>query len=507
MKNSLENLLGLSPEENPSDIIELGNLATPNDWFAEKFPAIAQQYGEAVLIKSNREVQRVAEISEDFFSALLGEKGKPAAPAVYLSEERRFYSYDPAVGIYLERDKPQLAQELSKIMRKCADECESHVDMKSLEFALSQTKRLNNVLERAKASLRVPYDFFANDLTEFVACKNGMLRLQDRTLLPFNPSYRRRNKLGVDFVPDADCPIFKESVLRSALTNQDFDLFQRFFGLVLLGTNIAQVLVLLIGKGGDGKGVCIRVINGILGHGNVASLRTKLLGSRFEMGGFLGRTLLYGADVPPDFLNNESSQMLKSLTGGDPMTLELKGSNARPEITAQYNVVVTSNSDLRVRLDRDIEAWRRRLRIIRFTKPNFSNPIADLSEQILKTEASGVLNFMLDGLDRFRADGFVLKTTPEQQADVDRLLLSSQSHVCFLNEHIKQEPSRNLLLRLCFERYWQFCVERSWTPLAHAEFAKVMAAAVQSSFDLALRHDIPDHNGKEQRGWKGIAFK
>jgi len=38
--------------------------------------------------------------------------------------------------------------------------------------------------------------------------------------------------------------------------------------------------------------------------------------------------------------------MLKSLTGGDSMTVELKNGRERPEIIGNFNVIITSNSRL-----------------------------------------------------------------------------------------------------------------------------------------------------------------
>src|SRR3989442_5933080 len=141
---------------------------------------------------------------------------------------------------------------------------------------------------------------------------------------------------------------------------------------------------------------------------NLASLRPQLLGARFELGRFLGKTLVYGADVPEDFLNQRGASVLKSLTGYDPVTLEFKNSNESPFIICKFNVIVTCNSRLTVHLEGDTEAWRRRLVIVEYDKPKPKQVIADLDRQILSTEGSGVLNWMIEGLDRIRADGWQL---------------------------------------------------------------------------------------------------
>ena len=76
--------------------------------------------------------------------------------------------------------------------------------------------------------------------------------------------------------------------------------------------------------------------------------------------------------------------------------------NLRPSFVAS-NVLLTCNSRLTVHLEGDTEAWRRRLVPIEYCKPKPENVIVDLDKEILATEASGVLNWMLEGLDKLPA--------------------------------------------------------------------------------------------------------
>src|SRR5205823_10071379 len=171
-----------------------------------------------------------------------------------------------------------------------------------------------------------------------------------------------------------------------ALDADDIDLLQRWCGLALIGENVAQKILILSGTAGGGKGSFVRVLCGVIGQMNLASLRPQLLGERFELGRFLGRTLLYGADVPENFLNQRGATVLKSLTGYDPVTLEFKNSNESPSIICRFNVIVTCNSRLTVHLEGDVEAWRRRLVMIEYHKPKPEQVIADLDRQILQRE-------------------------------------------------------------------------------------------------------------------------
>jgi len=296
--------------------------------------------------------------------------------------------------------------------------------------------------------------------------------------------------------------------LNPALDADDIELLQRWCGLALIGVNLAQRFVILTGTAGGGKGTLIRVINGIVGATNVGTLRPDMLGERFELGRLLGKSLLYGADVPDNFLNCKGASVLKALTGGDPVTLEFKGSNERPEIICRFNAIVPCNSRLTVHLDGDAEAWRRRLVIIEYRKSKPATVIADLSERILANEGSGVLNWMLEGLDKIRADEWQLLLTAAQQKVVDDLLLESEADVVFAKECMEKDGTESLTVADSYDRYVDFCNERGWTAMAKRKFTNGIGDTVTRLFGLTVRHDVADfQTGKPQRGWKGIKCK
>ena len=280
---------------------------TPTAWFAAVFPDLPEKYGDAVheVYPDGDGKGRpfVKDLSEDFLAALLGETGLPASPTVFVTEEDRFYTYSPADGIYCEVRETKLAARLSELLLECARACASKFDTRSLEFRFRDSSNLKGVLARARGVLEVRAGFFETDLMKFVPCNNGMLRVADKALLPFAPSYRRRNKLAVAFSPAATCPLFLNTLLNPALDPDDVELLQRWCGLALIGINLAQRLIILTGTAGGGKGTFIRVLNGIIGPTNVGTLRPDLLCERFELGRLLGKSLLYGADVADHFLN------------------------------------------------------------------------------------------------------------------------------------------------------------------------------------------------------------
>jgi putative DNA primase/helicase len=494
------------PTKADSAAIPLAMDITPAQWCAERFPTLADEYGEPISEEADkRGIVSARDIGEDFFAATLGEKGSPAAPTIFLPTEEKFYTYAPSEGIFAHRREPTLLAQLSRLLLDCARACKDTCETRTLEFRFRDSANLSGVLRKARGLLEVAHDFFSTELTEFIPCANGMLRLKDKTLLPFNSSYRRRNKLAVAYDPTAKCAMFFDVLMCQALGTDELDLLQRWCGLALIGENLAQRILILSGTAGGGKGTFIRVLNGIIGQTNLASLRPQLLGERFELGRFLGRTLLYGADVPANFLDQRGASVLKSLTGYDPVTLEFKNSNESPSIICRFNVIVTCNSRLAAHLEGDVEAWRRRLAIIEYRKPKPEKIIADLDRQILKCEGSGVLNWMLAGLDKLRADSWQLRLTTNQLAAVDNLLLESDGHAVFARECLKRDAMQTLTLPDCFAAYVEFCTQRGWTALTRNKFTPAISDEVVRQFGITPRNDIPDNHGKQQRGWKGLA--
>jgi hypothetical protein len=202
---------------------------TPNGWFAAKFPKLPEQYGEAVMEgfppgKDEGQLPYVQDVSEDFLAATLGDSGTAATPTVFMPSENRFYTYRAEMGIYGEAREARLTAELSNLLLACARDCAKKFNTANLMFKFRDTGNLRGAIERARGLLEVPQEYFENDLQTYIACRNGMLRLADRELLPFAPAYRRRNKLAVDYDPAAGCPLFLDLLMRPALDSEELDL-------------------------------------------------------------------------------------------------------------------------------------------------------------------------------------------------------------------------------------------------------------------------------------------
>ncbi|HXB57988.1 MAG TPA: hypothetical protein VNU95_00380 [Candidatus Acidoferrales bacterium] len=171
-------------------------------------------------------------------------------------------------------------------------------------------------------------------------------------------------------------------------------------------------------------------------------------------------------------------------------------------------MIVTSNSRLTVYLEGDADAWRRRLAIVNFSRPKPPVIIPDLAGRIVAEEGSGVLNFMLDGLDALKAVNLELRLNERQQRLVDDLLLESDSHRVFVAECLMKDTIASGMTKSeAYAAYVEFCDRRGWLAMTRNRFGKVIVEAVAQIFGLAVRGDVKGADGKQNDGWKSLRLK
>src|SRR5258708_36496814 len=94
-------------------------------------------------------------------------------------------------------------------------------------------------------------------------------------------------------------------MLHGPLSLDDQSLLQKMFALTLTGSNPLHKITVIDGVGGAGKTTYVLTIAQVLGLDKTATLRTKHLGDRFEIGQLYRNTLLIGPNVDTHFLQTE----------------------------------------------------------------------------------------------------------------------------------------------------------------------------------------------------------
>ncbi len=340
--------------------------------------------------------------------------------------------------------------------------------------------------------------------------QNGMLHLDHDPpeLRPFSPDYLSRNRSPIAFDEKATCPRFQNELLAPALPEDDIDLLQRYAGMALMGVNRAQRVLVLSGTAGGGKGAVVNVVESVIGIHNVAQLRTRHLGGRFETGGYVGKTLLTGKDVDGDFLNQRSASVIKALCGNDRLDVEIKGGRTF-QIVGNFCIIIASNSRLTVHLDGDTEAWRRRLMIIEYSLPPVQKAIPGFDGILVETEGQGILNWMIEGAVRLLAELDTygsFRLTPTQQKRVDSLLSESDSIREFVQTCVAHAPGADATVSEMVQAHAQFCTHRGWGTPTVRRVETQITDVMMELHRAAKRHDVK-RDGKSQRGFSDVSIR
>lgn len=414
-----------------------------------------------------------------------------------------FFEYNQVNGLWEQQTVESIKRELASDLTRTAKES-GHATI----FA-KRTDGLLCGLVSLLRSLAERREVFTNR-PRAIHVANGMICFEgdEVVLRSFHPDFLSRNQCPFAFDPTAKCPRFKQELLGAALEEEDARLLQKWAGGVLLGRNAAQRFLLLLGTPGGGKSTVMDILERTIGLANVSQLRTDHLKDRFELFGFVGRTLLTGKDVDANFLMSKGAYVLKALVGGDLLEAEKKGFNQRVHVRGDFNVGITCNADLNIRLEGDVGAWRRRLLVIKYDRPAPTKPIPDFADQLLAEEGAGILRWMVEGaielLNDLQEEGkFIL--SEGQRSRIDRLMNQSDSVRRFVEEGVVPRQGSDLTVNDSFVAYYEFCEQRSWHPMSTSELSAQLPRHMLEVHKATKRHDI-ERGDKMVRGYKHVAL-
>lgn len=321
------------------------------------------------------------------------------------------------------------------------------------------------------------------------------------------PSFTRgkgycRYRMQVDYNEQAPEPVRWKQFLNQLLEETDILTLQEYMGYCLVPTTRAQKMLIITGRGGEGKsriGVVMKALLGCnMGVGSVA----KLESSPFARADLQHLLVMVDDDLKMEALS-QTNNIKSIVTAEIPMDLERKGIQSYQGLL-YCRLMAFGNGTLQALHDRSYGFFRRQ--IILSAKPRDPDRVDDpYLADALKKELEGIFLWCLEGLDRLQRNHYRFTLSSQAIANMEASVTEGNNVISFLESdgYFRLEPEATASSRALYQVYRDWCEDNSFTPLSSRSFlCSVKDAACD--YGLTASHHIPIGNGKQARGYRGI---
>jgi len=438
---------------------------------------------EISKLKASGELEKLKDAAEDVgisYKALRAAARKPFAIAQDMADgwirehhlktdklTRKIYHYE--AGVYVEAE----------------DFIAGLIDEKFR--GINTTSFINNVLDYIRRHSL--YDF----KDEWLAVENGLIDPKTLSIIGFTPEIVTRIKLNVAHDDKAECPRWDSFIDEC---KSDLVLLQEAAGYSLLPGYPWQKAIMLLGSGGQGKSVYLKVLAEILNTANVsaASLQT-LVDNRFGTNSLYGMLANMAGDIPDMALSNTAT--FKALTGDDRIRAEEKGKPAY-QFWNRAKLLFSANA-LPPTKDKST-AYMRRWVLIDFNRPMVTNPNPRLSAELL-AEKNGIFNWMLKGAKSLNENGFAYTSDPEEMAR--RYIERSEPVVNFLEACCSEDFDGFVESKRLYAAYNAWAKANKRKRMGGREFINAMRNQSIYSLEYTKQYSTGDY-GIRPWGFSGI---
>jgi len=222
----------------------------------------------------------------------------------YLPKSKDFYKYDN--GKYTQLNDVQV----KSIIR---DSYKPSVE----------TKTTNETYKRLEETMSIHTDKELDDYPMLLNCKNGVLNMATGELMPHSPDYLFTTKVNVEYDVAATAPKFKEW-LKFILEDDEAkaDTIIDYLAYCLSGTDGSNEKILLLnGKGANGKSVLVKILQMLLGEYFTFS-KTKTFAG-FGKEALIGKRVVCFEELPAQ-ADKEFWEEIKDLSAGGTAVIERK---------------------------------------------------------------------------------------------------------------------------------------------------------------------------------------
>ncbi len=310
---------------------------------------------------------------------------------------------------------------------------------------------------------------------ELVNVRNGMVNIEDGSLLPHDPKYCSRVQLPIDYDPNATAPRLEQFFTEIFPENGEdgtwqtggmlkMMMLQEFMGYCLMETCKYERCMFMYGQGANGKSTVLNVMEKMLGADHCSDMNIDDLANRFNIP-YLQNKLI---NKSPEALSKEQSavQKLKSFISGDRVVGEWKHGE---QVSFAPRTKFLFAMNLPPNIHDKSHGFNRKILVLNFNRVFEEHEMdRDLAVK-LENELDGIFVFALEGAMRLRQqDGFTDGGIIHQ--DKDMFMGQLNNVLLFVSEECEIEDGARIPSDDLFEAYKAWCDKNGLRALGAPKF-------------------------------------
>lgn len=329
-----------------------------------------------------------------------------------------------------------------------------------------------------------------------IAVKNGHLDVENQRL--YSPSSARFvvNELPINYNPDIDCPQFKELLKENFPSEKDRIRFQEFIGTALKKKKMHKKGCIITGPTNSGKSTLIKTIRHVLGTDNVCSQSPKALADS-RWGKIKLRENLLNATDEVSSGKIYGLDVIKKIMDGNPISAEKKGEDPEEFAPSCEHVFAANQTPTASR--KDDAFWNRWLVLTMPETVSEEEKIEGLAEKIAEEEKQGILNWMLEGLNRFLDNDCKFSEPQSWDESRDKWLNWGNSIQRFIQKKVVHNEGNKMSSKELYAHYRDFVSDTDLGVEGQKELTKQL-----KKLDFVQYSENFRFGGEKKRGFKNI---
>jgi len=357
-------------------------------------------------------------------------------------------------------------------------------------------KRVSNLLASVKLlaySPPLPID------TDRIHVANGTY-FMDRRFSPEKDFCN--NRLTVAYRPDAPSPEKWLRFLSELLYPEDIPTLQEYLGYCLLPTTRGQKMLMLIGKGGEGKSRIGLVMRSIFGDSMNTTSIQKVEQNRFSRADLESKLLMVDDDMDMSAL--PKTNYIKSIVTSEcKMDMERKGVQSyQSQLYVRF--LCFGNGALTALHDRSDGFFRRQIVLTTKDKPAGRADDPFLSDKLI-AERESIFLWCLEGLHRLLVNEYRFTISDRARENISVVVREANNIVDFLTStgYVQFKADGEAATRDLYAAYKVWCEDNAENPFSPKSFSGFIAQSADT-YRLEATNNVYIGGGKRCRGYVGI---